>query len=73
MSQSALGAEQAALGAERVAQAFAKAQAQSRGQRITELEVMLSQREERLKILEATATGECLSPSLRFCFVFCGL
>jgi hypothetical protein len=44
--RSALGAEQAALEAERVVRAFAEGQPQSRGQRIAELEVTLSQREE---------------------------
>jgi hypothetical protein len=41
-SQSALGTEQAVLGVEQAAQAFAEGQGQSRGQRITELDVMLS-------------------------------
>jgi hypothetical protein len=65
--------EQAALGAEGAARAFAEGQAPSRGQRIIELEVTLSRSEEGLKILEAAVTGEWSSPSLQFCFAFCGL
>jgi hypothetical protein len=63
-TQSALGVEQAALGAERVARAFAEGQAQSRGQRITELEVTVSQKKGGLKIIEATMIGEWFFPPI---------
>jgi hypothetical protein len=45
-----------------VVRASAEGQTQSRGQRITELEVTLSQREEGLKILEVAARPVSGSP-----------
>jgi hypothetical protein len=57
-----------------MARAFVEGQAQSRGKRIAELEVILSLKEEGLKITETAATGKWFLPiSLWFCFALCGL
>jgi hypothetical protein len=57
-SQLARNTEQLALGAERVARALAEGQAQSKGQRITQLEATLTQKKEGLKIIEDAMAGK---------------
>jgi hypothetical protein len=57
-TRSILSIERLALEAELAARALDEGQAQSKGQRVTQLEVMLAQKEEGLMIAEDAMTGK---------------